>query len=188
MSIWHDLGVEFQPPARSIMLSDISHVLLSPAGRCDRRGLLIIALVLLTLQVVAGFALLVSGASIHGPAALALDLLFVWLGTVALVKRLHDIDRRGWWLAAATVVLLLWSVVLTIGLMLVLPAASFAPGEPGYLASIAGLMLPVFAAILWLHCVPGQPTENRFAPVPDGWGFAHGPVREARVASTPVAV
>ena len=144
-----------------------------PRGRCDRRGLLVIASVLLTLQV-AAFGLSFAGFLPRGSlAGTALDLIVVWSAFVGTSKRLHDVGLPVWWVGAAFAAVVTSTIVLTILLMCFLPDAAFEVGGTGYIVVLAGNMLPVFGLCLWMHCVRGERRDNHFGPEPDASGFSH---------------
>jgi uncharacterized membrane protein YhaH (DUF805 family) len=81
--------------------------------------------------------------------------LFSWIFLATAIKRLHDRDRRGWWIVPFFVVPGLYSQFSDL-----LPDSSW--------------MLPfsLAASILWLwgfvemFCVPGSAGDNRFGPDP----------------------
>ncbi len=71
------------------------------------------------------------------------------------VPRLHDIGKSGW--------LVLWPL----GLELVggIGAIIFLPRETAL--QVVGLVMLIIAGLMiWLGCIPGQGSENRFGPPP----------------------
>lgn len=76
--------------------------------------------------------------------------------TVAQIRRLHDLGRTGWWVAA----ILGLQIVAAIGLV-----TAGLPEDTIYL--IAGLTT-VAAPIILLGALPGEAHENRFGPQPGG--------------------
>jgi uncharacterized membrane protein YhaH (DUF805 family) len=111
----------------------------------------------------------------EGPLLVVLNLFFLWLTTTIVIKRLHDIGRSAWTLAASTIGVVVWSVVLAIGLVLVMPKQALLPGAIGYMLAVLGTALPVLVGILWLHCAPGMAGANRFGAEPAGNGFSPRP-------------
>ncbi|MEH3144340.1 MAG: DUF805 domain-containing protein [Methylobacterium frigidaeris] len=137
-------------------------VLLSPHGRMARRdyqrwslGLVAAAMGLICLAVVfASFG--------WRPAAFAsmglMPLLFI-PSTIQSIRRLHDLDRTGWWIALNDAT---WIAAI--------PAPQLV-GDDGA-AVIAVLSLFSLGLSLWLLVQtfgrPGTAGPNRFGPAPDG--------------------
>lgn len=146
--------------------------LFDPRGRCDRRGLLLAAALLLALQ---GAVLGAAGAALitrDGPVAVAIDALLIWSAIAVTAKRLHDAGLSAWWIGKAFLAIVLSTIVLAIALMRVLPDAAFEAGRLGYVIILAGNMLPVFGLCLWMHFVKGQAGANPFGPSPGASGFS----------------
>jgi uncharacterized membrane protein YhaH (DUF805 family) len=112
-------------------------------GRANRREYWVIVGVVLAISFALSFVVpeATSGA---GAAAV----------TYAQIRRLHDLGRTGWWVAA----ILGLQIVVTLVLLLALGLS-----EDNTLA-IAGLL--TLAPIVLLGALPGQPLENRFGPAP----------------------
>lgn len=146
----------------------VSHILelFDPRGRLDRKGLLVVAFSMLSLQVAAGTFAVRTGIALDHPAIILAKVLFLWLATAAVSKRLHDLDRSAWVVPKAAGLLLMWSVLVSAVLMLWLGRAALQQGETGFWLSVAATTLPVFVATLWLHCAPGSPGTNRYGPLP----------------------
>jgi uncharacterized membrane protein YhaH (DUF805 family) len=87
-------------------------------------------------------------------------------GIAVSVRRLHDIDRTGWWILLPAVgsiamTVFLGSVVLTADD----PVAALA--GLGISMAIAGLVyLAVFVVLIVFYCTRGTPGPNRFGPKP----------------------
>lgn len=143
-----------------------------PRGRCNRKGFLILAFAMLGAQLAVIGAFLAMDEHSEGWAAGLANAFFFWLVTAAVSKRLHDIGLSGWWILKAALIILLWATLFIAGLMVILPAASFEPGGTGFLLGVGGTTIPVFLAILWLHCALGNAGANRYGPEPSGLGFA----------------
>lgn len=90
--------------------------------------------------------------------------IFLWAVTAAFVRRLHDLDRTGWWFLAP---LAFWTT------------ATFALGAWGGAsrltaseANLGGFILFFLTACLYLILLtlllawPGDPALNRFGPAP----------------------
>lgn len=174
-------------------MSDIAPLLrqqLSLRGRCNRHGFLVVALVLMGVQFVGGLALHAAGADLHGTLALALNLPVFAIGYAAVMKRLHDVGRSGWWMPG---MFALWIVTALIATTLIglfvgpdrLAAAAEAKSVLFWLI-IAIVAVPAFGGLVWLHTAPGEPTANRFGAVPGPSGFAVGPARSRRPEVLPI--
>lgn len=89
-----------------------------------------------------------------------LGLLVPW--TAVMVRRLHDIDRTGWWLAAAAFVGAVVLGLIATGLL----SDSFT-GPGGALSIVAVIAVVVTALVLLIFFVtPGTAGRNRFGPDP----------------------
>lgn len=160
-------------PFKSLALS-----LLDPRGRCNRKGLIIAAAILLALEFAVAFILWQSGAPLDSPLAIALKMVMLYMAVVAAVLRLHDTGRSAWWMLWSFAGLLVWAIVLAIAAASFFTIDQMQLGGPGFGVVFTGLVIPMFAALMWLHCAPGQGSANRFGPSPTGWGFSR---REAHV-------
>lgn len=143
-----------------------------PRGRSDRRGLLAVTLVLLTVEVVIAAAVLATGLAWEGPVAWIGEAAMLWLAVAATVRRLHDCGRSAWWIAGGTAGVMTWCFVLTVGIMLAQGPLAFAPGSIWLTLTIGAVTVPVLALIVWLHCEPGTPEPNAHGPAPDASGFS----------------
>ncbi len=158
--------------------------LLDPRGRCNRKGLLIIASAMLGVELILLGAFWGFSLSLTGPAASALKLLFCWLAITACSKRLHDLGRSAWNLAWALPVTIFWTLATALAFAFGLGLESLMPRSPWYPLAIGASMLPVVAATLWLHLARGNPGSNRFGPEPEGLGFSGPMPRRPADAST----
>lgn len=146
--------------------------LCDPRGRCDRKGLALVALVLLPAQVVFGIAIVAAGLSWHHPAVVAGKLVFLWIAIVAGVKRLHDLGLRGWWMLVGFVGYLVWSVVVGIAAIALFGPGAVVPGSFALSLVVALNALAMLGALLYLHFAKGQSGPNRYGPPPGPLGFA----------------
>ena len=163
------------PAAANLCNKETAHFLLTlldPRGRCNRKGLMVLALALLGVQFVAGVGLNIAGLGLDTPAGIWVSAVFLWVGFAATSKRLHDCNLRAWWFLAAIAVWLVCTMLLSMTLAIVLGADSMAEGAVGYWIALLTMMLAVVAAMLWLHLKPGDAGTNRFGPAPRGNGFA----------------
>lgn len=146
--------------------------ILGPRGRCDRKGLLLVAIAVVGLQAELALALRLGwleqdglGVALGG----ALVMVLCFSGTT---KRLHDIGLSAWWILAGLAGLVGWSVVLGLLLAVTAGPAALHPGSFAFVLAIIGVMIPAFAGTLWLHLTPGMPGDNRYGPEPDSLGFS----------------
>ncbi len=153
---------------------------LDPRGRSDRRGLLVVTGVLLALQGGAAALVLLTGRVPHGPVAWLIEAAFLWLGIVATARRLHDCGHSAWWIAGVSLAVMVWCFVLTTSVVLFAGPAAFAQGSPWFTATLAAVMGPVLALLVWLHFEAGEGGDNAYGPPPTGSGFS-GPLPEQRL-------
>lgn len=161
--------------------SEIAHAFLDPRGRCDRQGLLLIAIVLLVLQLVLGGALWLADVDLTGTVALALKAVFLWAAVAAASKRLHDFGRSAWWLLGGLAASVAWSFALAFAAIFTVGPEALTPQSPWFAAFFAGTSLPLFAALMWLHFAKGMQGPNRFGPATNAWGFA-GPAPDGSLS------
>ncbi len=145
---------------------------IDPRGRADRRGLAVLAAILIGGQVGIYGALIASGADLNsGPAALV-HLSFGWLGLVAISKRMHDLGVTAWRLVVGAIGMIIWSVAGSLAILFWFGEEAVTPGGPGMIAMMAAAIIPLAAVTLWLHFARGDVGENRFGPVPGPFGFS----------------
>jgi uncharacterized membrane protein YhaH (DUF805 family) len=145
--------------------------LFDPRGRCDRRGLLAAAVLLLVLQVAVALALWLNDVPFDSWPAVVLSAGFCWVGFAVVSKRLHDLGRSAWSIPAAALVWLAGAFVATTVVSIVDPDA-LAPGSTGYWVALSLLLLPLLVVLLWLHLAAGDPGPNRYGPAPQHAGFS----------------
>jgi uncharacterized membrane protein YhaH (DUF805 family) len=143
-----------------------------PRGRCNRKGLLVVAGLLLAAEIVAGSLLWLAGADLDGPAVFIFKSICVWSAVCAGSKRLHDMNLRGWWMLAALAVTFVWSIILVVSVNMTQGAEALVPGTWSYFWILVSTSVPVFGATLWLHFRKGAPGVNRFGAEPAGMGFS----------------
>ena len=149
--------------------------LLSPKGRTARMSFNLYYLVTFVLGVVAlaidymamGPAIFDKG-SYGGTVGNVLQILTIWPGLMVNIRRMHDLDRKGWWLlvgyGAPAIIAVIAGVVA--GIMV-------ARGQPiisGY-GALSGIF--ILASIVWMlgfliiqSCVRGTKGPNRFGEDP----------------------
>jgi uncharacterized membrane protein YhaH (DUF805 family) len=103
-----------------------------------------------------------------GQAMYAVKALAWWIGSVGVVKRLHDTGRTGWWLLWGACAMCVWAAALGLAIAFVVGFEALQPDGLGYLALLAALMIPALGATLWLHFAPGEPAMNRYGAIPAG--------------------
>jgi uncharacterized membrane protein YhaH (DUF805 family) len=145
---------------------DWKSLFFSAEGRIGRQAFWIGWLVLLGVQVVAGWIPVIG----H---LLGLVALFAWV--CLCTKRLHDIGRSGWWQVppfALSVALVVGSV-LWIGLGAALAAITDGNPEVVALAGVGVLLIGIVVAFvamiaftLWVGVAEGEAGENRYGEPP----------------------
>lgn len=104
--------------------------------------------------------------AVFGAAALALfGVILVGniVGSVSLaVRRLHDFNMSGWWIAAYCAA----NIVMKVPRALVRAGGA----EPGAVLELLALLADLIPVVLFL--MPGAKGANRFGPPPAGWGRA----------------
>jgi uncharacterized membrane protein YhaH (DUF805 family) len=160
------------------LAKEMGGLLLDPRGRMSRQDLLVAATLMLTLDML--LAALTTGLALYALKAAA-----YWIGSVGIIKRLHDTGRSGWWFAGGLAALCIWAAVVGLSVGFTVGVEAMHPGAPGYIVMLSALMLPALGATLWLHFTEGERGMNRFgaepagimaqiAPKPDGEGAASG--------------
>jgi uncharacterized membrane protein YhaH (DUF805 family) len=147
-----------------IHFADILSMLFDPRGRMGRAQLLAAATVMLAAEVG-----LLAVTSPDGSLPLhfwPVKALALWIGGVAIVKRLHDVGLSGWWFLGGMAGFCMWAAVLGVGVVITGGFESLQPGGLGYLMVLAALMVPALGVTLWLHLAAGEPGMNRFGSEP----------------------
>lgn len=129
---------------------------ISPKGRLDRRGFLILAGAMLVVGIVAGLVPGIGG---------LIPIVFAWPWLCIAIKRLHDMGRSG----TAAMVLMAINVTLALAAMI---ASTMAMGlglaALPLLAALGGIatiaLVVSLAFIVWLAFAPSQSGTNRFGP------------------------
>lgn len=147
--------------------------LADPRGRCDRKGLLVVALALVAVEMAVAGVVVATGIGLDHPGLLAVKLACLWLATAVVSKRLHDLGLPATRMLWAALGVVAWSTVLALAAMLTLGDAAMVPGMAGYNIAVGGTVLPVLASTLWLHFARGESGANRFGPEPMASGFSH---------------
>lgn len=163
----------------AVTLSDI----FDPRGRASRTGLIAVAVVLVGAQAGMALGTTATGGDVPPGAAIVANGAFLWLGYVAVSKRLHDLGYGAGSLLIGIAAVMLGAIAVAFSIMLTAGEDALLPGAAGYLAVAAAVFAPVIAATLWLHCAPGEKRTNRFGREPGGHGFS----RSADTHTGPVA-
>mgnify|MGYP001229691943 CR=1 FL=1 len=156
--------------------------LMTPSGRCDRRGLLIAALMLLALQAAQAAAMIGLSVPHNHPLAVASTGVLLWLSTTAVAKRLHDLSLSAWRILWAALGVVAWSVAVGAGVVVAFAPERVEPGQAGYWTAIVATMVPVLAMTLWLHFAKGLRGANAYGPEPAGFGFSRWEAGESHPA------
>lgn len=146
--------------------------MLDPRGRCNRKGLLIVAGLLLAAEFVVGALLWAAGADLEGTTVLAFKSICIWLAICAGSKRLHDMNLRAWWMLGVLVATTIWTLVLVVAIYITAGEQALEPGTAWYMIALAGSAAPILGATLWLHFRRGEQGVNRFGGEPTGIGFS----------------
>jgi len=145
---------------------DWKTLFLSPEGRIGRQAFWIGWLVLLGVNVVAGWLPVIGW---------AISLVTIYSSVCIHSKRLHDMGQTGWWQVLPWVLgtVLVFGAIASVGISAIM--AGVEGGEPSMalLASIGGLLMSFFIAFavwlaftLWVGCSTGVTGENKYGPMP----------------------
>ena len=159
-------------PAIDASVSQLMVHMLDPRGRCNRKGLLIVAVLLLAAEVLVGAMLWLAGAALDGGAVITFKTICVWFAICAGSKRLHDLNLSAWWMLGTLAVTTLWTLALVVALFVTVGDGAMLPGSGWYMLALAGSATPILAATLWLHFRKGESGLNRFGSEPQGLGFS----------------
>jgi uncharacterized membrane protein YhaH (DUF805 family) len=157
----------------SALAPDVAQILrvsFDPRGRLDRRGMFIVAIALLVLQVFAGLALLRAGVPADAPLSLAVAAVFLWIGFAAVSKRLHDIGRSAWMFPLFCLAWVVCALGVSLTVYFVFGDEALVEGTATFRALVGGLVASIVAALVWLHVRPGMVGVNAYGPPPVGSG------------------
>ena len=148
-----------------ILASHWTTLLLDPRGRIGRVGLFASASLMLGIE---AFLLVAVPEQADGlPVYLwPMKALALWVGTIGLIKRLHDVGRSAWWVLAGMAGLCIWCAVVALAIGLTIGASALMPGSTGYVILLGLVMLPAIGVTFWLHLEAGDPFPNRFGHPP----------------------
>lgn len=161
--------------------------LIDPRGRCNRQGLLALTVIALTVQAIGGTMLALAGKPLDGALAMSLNAPIFWIGAMAVLKRLHDMGRTGWWVLAMSAAWIVWAFVATFVAVALFGQNAIAEGSLGFWIVFAAIVLPAFGGLLYLHAAPGDAEANKYGEVPGPTGFSPAPKREPLVPATVTA-
>ena len=144
--------------------------LMLPHGRAGRNELLLVAGFLLIVQL--GFvALQLSEFGIPDFFSYAIGGFLMWIGCTATARRLHDVNRSGWWVPGGLAALCIWSVAVAFLAIMIFGVEAIRPDQTTYVLILGVLFLPVLGAALWLHLAVGDPLPNNYGPPTSGERF-----------------
>lgn len=103
----------------------------------------------------------------NGPLSGIFGLVVLVPGIAVAVRRLHDINRSGWWILAPVGVAL---IVIGAAVAWIFQASTSGGGSTAGMFGSIGLLLLVYFAVLigWIitMCLPGTKGPNRYGPDP----------------------
>ena len=143
-----------------------------PRGRANRKGLIILASILLLAQACLHGGCLLTGRELQGQASWVIHSLFVWLGTTALSKRLHDLGISAWWILWSAIGVFIWTFIVSFAVVLTLGFEAVEPGGTGMMIAMPVSFAPILALTIWMHFALGDENSNMFGPVPGETGFS----------------
>lgn len=149
-----------------LCFSRIRHVA-DPRGRCNRKGLLGVAVALLTLQTLAIAALYITASPPIQVLAGVVKMGCLWIAASAAIKRLHDLGLSGWWLPVSLMVLLIWSVIASFLSLLAFGQAVLSYNSLEFMIYASAVMIWPVVGTLWLHFAKGDVGHNRYGAPPD---------------------
>ena len=138
-----------------------------PRGRCNRKGLLGVAIALLSLQALALAAWYMTASPPIHVLAGVVKIGCVWIAASAAIKRLHDLGLSGWWLPVSFMVLLIWSVIASFFSLLAFGPAVLTYNSFEFMIYASAVMIWPVAGTLWLHFAKGDEGHNRYGAPPD---------------------
>ena len=101
-----------------------------------------------------------------------------WVGFMAVLKRLHDVGRAGWWAPAAFALWIVGALVATIVVILIVGPDAMVEAQKSqsalYWFIFAIVVVPAFGGLLWLHSATGDIGANRFGVMPSRFGVGPG--------------
>jgi len=142
--------------------------LVDPRGRADRADFLAVAVAMFGLQTVTLLLFWQVEEEVGRVASLPVNLTFLYMAACATCRRLHDTGRSAWWIPAAMASWAACGFVLALGVAVIVGPTRMQPGAPMFWIVFLLMLAPALVAALWLHLTEGEPTANRFGPVPDG--------------------
>ena len=159
--------------------------LVDPRGRVNRKGLILLTTVMLGAQTGVYSAMYKMGIEPQTGIGLVFHSLFLWLGIVAVSKRLHDLGIRATSLIWAALGFVVWSLVLAFAIVAVISNGTTEPGGLALTLGVLASMLPLFVLAVWLHCATGDAGSNCYGDAPGAHGFAypHGAISASSTAA-----
>jgi uncharacterized membrane protein YhaH (DUF805 family) len=140
------------------------------SGRSSRYEFWLFVLFMIIFSVVASFldALIFGGAG-EGVGILSplVSLVHLVPSVAVSVRRLHDIDRTGWWVLLAFVPLAVMVVLFAGSAAMMMSDSDAGMAGMGMSMALVGIVyLAVLVVLIVFYCTRGTPGANRFGPEP----------------------
>jgi uncharacterized membrane protein YhaH (DUF805 family) len=149
--------------------------LFDPRGRVDRKGLFWLAMALLVCQGLLATLIMIDHSGPAMVAAVAVKAVLLWIGLVALIKRLHDIGLSAVWIPIGLFAIIVWSNLAALGLTFTVGLDALNPLRPEFGFTFGLCLVPPFGGLLWLHFAKGHAAPNRYGVPPGPSGFSGPP-------------
>ena len=146
--------------------------LANPRGRCNRSAFLQFALGAMAFQFALSMLLWLFDIEIGMMDTIKLNAPVAWLGITVCIKRLHDIGRAGWWMPASFIIWVVSAFFVTVPATMIAGTAACLPGQPVFYLLVAGITLPAFLALTWVHTAASAKGWNKYGPVPGKSGLS----------------
>lgn len=181
------------PQVRVADVLRLGALLIDPRGRCNRKAMTVLTVVFIVLQALSMLVANAIGGDLGVGLFWTVNTPIMLIGSIAVVKRLHDVGLSGLWAPAACALWITAAFAATLVMTLVVGPDRMAlvveEKGPLYWLVFSFVFVPAFGGFIWLHSAPGTSGANRFGPLPgnDGVGPGHGGSRSSDLPSNAVA-